>query len=432
MPSIPWEDKAKHFKDWLLNPPAPRNRWMALLRRYLRIAYAVGRDIGRGTLTLHAMSLVFTTLLAIVPMLALSFSVLKAMGVHNQLLPLIDQFLQPLGDQGTEIAEGIVGFVDNIQVGVLGSLGLLLLVYAVISLIQKIEMAFNSVWRTPEMRSLPQRFSNYLSVITVGPLLMFAAIGLSGSIFASDMVQTLMGVEPFGILITLLTLLMPFLLVVTAFTFVYIFVPNTRVRLRSALVGGLIAGTTWQATSIAFASFAMGTTKYEAIYSSFAIGILLLIWLNINWLILLIGSAISYYHQHERNISSRPEARSSPELEEHVAMSLMLRVGRAFDQSETPPRQGHLEENMGIPRDITRRVSDKLLRAGLLQLGGSTCDELLPGRSLDQIRWKDVLKAVRQDEDELLMRIPAIDVPHLSDIEDDRLLRTLEDEIRST
>ena len=430
MSSIPWKDQVEQFANWLLNPPEPGNRWLARLRRYLRIAYAVGRDVGRGTLTLHAMSLVFTTLLAIVPMLALSFSVLKAMGVHNQLLPLIAQFLEPLGDRGAEIAEKIVGFVDNIQVGVLGSVGLLLLIYTVISLVQKIEMSLNTVWHTPEMRSLPQRFSNYLSVIMVGPLLMFAAVGLSGTLLGSDMVQTLRQIEPFGSLITLLTLLMPFLLVVVAFTFVYVFVPNTRVQLHSALVGGVIAGATWQVTSIAFASFAMGSTKYEAIYSSFAIGILLLIWLNINWLILLVGASISYYHQHERSISSRPEARSSPELEERVALFLMLRVGSAFDLAEKPPRQERLEEAMGIPGDITRRVSDKLLRAGLLRLGGPMGDELLPGRSLDQISWRDVLEAARRDEDGLLARVPAVNAPGLSDVDDDRLLRTLEEEIR--
>lgn len=432
MPSIPWKDKAKQVEDWLLNSSLPRDPSIAQLRRYLRIAYAVGRDIARGNLTLYAMSLVFTTLLAIVPMLALSFSLLKALGVHNQLLPLIEQFLEPLGEQGAEIAESIVGFVDNIQVGVLGSLGLLLLVYAVISLIQKIEMSFNAVWRAPEMRSLSRRFSNYLSVIMIGPLLMFAAMGLSGSFLASDRVQSLMEIEPFGLLITMLTFLLPFFLVVAAFTFVYVFVPNTRVQFRSALFGGLIAGATWQATSIAFASFAMGSTKYEAIYSSFAIGIMLLIWLNINWLILLVGSTISYYHQHERSISSRPEARSSPELEEAVAMSLMLQLARAFDRGETPPRQDHLEESMGIPKDITRRVSDKLLRAGMLQLGGTTGDELLPGRSLDQISWRDVLKAARQDEDGLLLRIPSMNVPGISDIDDERLMRTLEEDIRST
>ncbi|MDX1588043.1 MAG: YhjD/YihY/BrkB family envelope integrity protein [Oleiphilaceae bacterium] len=426
------KERLTRFEAWLLDKPErPEGVLLAFSHRHLRIAYAVGRDVGTGNLTLHAMSLVYTTLLSIVPMLALSFSVLKAMGVHNQLMPFIYQFLEPLGARGEDIAENVVQFVDNIQVGVLGSVGLILLVYTVISLVQKIERSFNSVWRASQMRSMAQRFSNYLSVITVGPLLMVSGIGVSAAVFGSSLMQELASIEPFGTLISLITRIMPFLLTVAAFTFVYIFVPNTRVRLKSALAGGLVAGVAWQGASLAFANFAVGSTKYEAIYSSFAIGIMLLIWLYINWMILLVGSTISYYHQHERAISARRSARSSPELEERVALTLMHMVARAFDRGETPPRQELLAEQMHVPGDITAQVSAKLTRASLLRLGGPQGDELLPGRSLDQIRLRDVLRAVRLDEDALMRRLPDLGCPSLSDIADERLDRTLTEQVRA-
>lgn len=424
-------ERAKSFENWLLaSSEQPSGRLLAFARRQMRIAYAVGRDLGSGNLNLHAMSLVYTTLLSMVPLLALSFSVLKAMGVHNQLMPLLYQFLEPLGEQGAEIAEQIVTFVDNMRVGVLGSLGLLLLLYTVISLVQKIERSFNTVWRAPQGRSLAQRFSNYLSVITVGPLLMVAGIGVSATVFASPLVQELRQIEPFGTLIAGFSRSMPFVLTVAAFTFVYVFVPNTRVKLKSGLVGGLVAGVTWQAASLAFASFAVNATRYEAIYSSFAIGILLLIWLYINWIILLTGATISYYHQHQKTISSRQAARSSPEVEERLALTLMHRVAHAFDRGEPAPSQEMLAVEMGIPGDITQHVSDKLIRAGLLRLGGSQGDELVPGRSLDRIRLIDILRAVRADEDELLQRLPIHRCPGLSDVEDESLRRTLADQVR--
>lgn len=426
------KQKVVEFESWLLSKPdQPQSRAVAFARRQMRVAYAVGRDVAAGNLTLHAMSLVYTTLLSIVPLLALSFSVLKAMGVHNQLAPLIYQFLEPLGPRGEDVAENIVGFVDNMRVGVLGSVGLLLLIYTVISLVQKIERSFNTVWRAPQGRSLAQRFSNYLSVITVGPLLMVAGIGASGAIFGSTLMQELQAVEPLGTLISIVTRMTPFILTVAAFTFVYIFVPNTRVRLPSALVGGLVAGVTWQAASLAFASFAVGATRYEAIYSSFAIGIILLIWLYINWMILLTGSTISYYHQHENAISARRETRSSPELEERVGLTLMIKVAKAFDRGEMAPHRDFLAQSLGLPGDITQMISDKLIRARLLHIGGEKGDELLPGKSIDQIRLMDVLNAVRADEDALTRRLPDIGVPGLSDIRDERLERTLEEQVRS-
>ena len=425
-------DQWKSWEHWLLDrQEQPLTRSAGFARRQARIAYAVVRDLGTGILNLHAMSLVYTTLLSIVPLLALSFSVLKAMGVHNQLMPFLYQFFQPLGAQGEEMAEQVIAFVDNIQVGVLGSVGLLLLVYTVVALVQKIEGSFNMVWRAPQGRPLGQRFSNYLSVITIGPLLMVAGIGVSATIFASEVVQELRAIEPFGTLIAIISRLTPFLLTVVAFTFVYIFVPNTRVKLKSAFAGGLVAGVAWQAASLGFASFAVNATRYEAIYSSFAIGILLLIWLYINWMILLTGASISYYHQHEQAISARRNVRSSPQLEEHLALVLMRWVATAFDRGETPPRQEFLSLDLGVPGDITQQVSDKLIRAGLVHPGGDSGEELIPGRSLDRIRLVDVLNAVRADEDGLVKRLPEVDCPEWTELGAERLERSLAQWIRS-
>ena len=425
-------DQWKSWEHWLLDrQEQPVTRSAAVARRQARIAYAVVRDLGTGILNLHAMSLVYTTLLSIVPLLALSFSVLKAMGVHNQLMPFLYQFFQPLGAQGEEMAEQVIAFVDNIQVGVLGSVGLLLLVYTVVALVQKIEGSFNMVWRAPQGRPLGQRFSNYLSVITIGPLLMVAGIGVSATIFASEVVQELRAIEPFGTLIAIISRLTPFLLTVVAFTFVYIFVPNTRVKLKSAFAGGLVAGVAWQAASLGFASFAVNATRYEAIYSSFAIGILLLIWLYINWMILLTGASISYYHQHEQAISARRNVRSSPQLEEHLALVLMRWVATAFDRGETPPREEFLSRDLGVPGDITQQVSDKLIRAGLVHPGGDSGEELIPGRSLDRIRLVDVLNAVRADEDGLVKRLPEVDCPEWTKLGAERLERSLAQWIRS-
>lgn len=428
------ENLKKQLQDWeqwlLDKPEADDSRWLAFARRQLRVAYAVIRDLMTGQLNLHAMSLVYTTLLSMVPLLALSFSVLKAMGLHNKLTPVLHQFFEPLGQQGTQMADQVITFVDNIKVGVLGSVGLLLLVYTVIGLVQKIERSFNMVWRAPMGRSMGQRFSNYLSVITIGPLLMVAGIGLSATVFGSDTVQQLSRIEPFGTLIAVTSRATPFLITAAAFTFVYIFVPNTRVRFQSALAGGLVAGVGWQAASLAFASFAVNASRYEAIYSSFAIGILLLIWLYINWIILLSGASISYYHQHEQAISSRREVRSSPEVEERLALAVMERVAKAFDQGSNPPRQELLALDFGIPGDITQRVSDKLIRSGILHPGGDDGEELIPGRSLDRIQVRDILEAARRDEDRLASRLPTTQGVIFSELEDERLGLTLSQLVR--
>ena len=373
-----------------------------------RVVYAVARDVSMGNLTLHAMSLVYSTLLSVVPLLALSFSVLKALGVHNQLEPALFQFFAPLGDQGRELALQVLQFVDNIKVGVLGSIGLGFLIYTVVTVVQKVETALNEAWRVPELRSIGQRFSNYLSVILIGPVLVVSALGVSATVWDSDFVRGLREMEALGGFLTFLSRLAPYFLVAMAFSFVYSFVPNARVHLRPALIAGVVAGVAWQTTGLIFASVVVGSTNYEAIYSGFAVGILLLIWLYVSWLILLIGSDIAYYVQHSEQITKRYRVNSSADAEEKAALQIMFWVARDFDQGNSTSVQ-KLFDRIALPADVARRLITKLRHHTLLKCAGNEGNELVPGRSLDLITLYDLLQAVRRDDDRVFRPVGGLE-----------------------
>lgn len=184
-----------------------------------------------------------------------------------------------MGEKGLEIHQQILSFVGNMKVGVLGTVGFVLLFYTAVTLVKKIEKAFNTIWLAPQLRSIGARFSQYLSVILVGPVLVVAAVSNTASTMNSTFIHTLADIEPFGSLIILLTKMMPFVMIILAFTFFYAMMPNTKVKFTSALWGGIVGGSAWQASSLTFTAFAVNSTKYDAIYSGFAVGILLLIWL---------------------------------------------------------------------------------------------------------------------------------------------------------
>ena len=322
-----WERDVSSLPVW--------ERWLVWA---VRIAHVLVRDLASGDLNLRAMSLVYTTLLSIVPLLALSFSVLKAFGAHNQIRPMLLQALAPLGEKGVEITDRVIEFVNNIKVGVLGAVGLVLLFYTVISLMQKIEDNFNFIWRVHRRRSIARRFSDYLSVIIFAPVLVFAAMALSTAALHTDLVQAMMQVRPLGRLISLFTDLLPFLLVIAAFTFVYVFIPNTRVRFHAALGGAIVAGVLWQLTGWIFAAFIVGSAKYAAIYSAFATLILFMIWLYAGWLILLLGSSIAFYLQNPRFIT--PTAQRvlvlSNRMKEQLALAIMAVIGRHYYARQHP------------------------------------------------------------------------------------------------
>jgi len=400
---------------------APRSLW----RHFLQIATMSGRDLMTGMITLHAMSLVYTTLLSMVPLLAVSISVLKGFGVHDQLEPALANFLAPIGDKSVEITARIIGFVENMKIGVLGALGLVLLIYTAVSLIQKIESAFNHTWRLKSSRSLMQRFSDYLSVIMVGPVLVFSAVGITASLGSSHIVELLNHLPYMSNLLQLLGKLIPFFLVIAAFTFIYLLVPNTRVRIGSALYGAVIAGGLWQTSGILFTSFIGGSTKYTAIYSGFAVLLVFMIWLYLSWVILLIGASISFYHQNPDQLKWRKKnLHLSARLRYQLALQSMVCIARAYDrQSDLDPSLENLAAYQQVPVAVLERMLDALAEDGLVTLSADKPPRYFPGASLQRIRLLDILRSARDAEDE-----GQSDVLH-SDAEVSRLLHDLEQQL---
>lgn len=366
----------------------------------LRIFTAVARDIAGGLPTLRAMSLVYTTLLSLVPLIAVSFSVLKGFGVHNQIEPLLLNLLAPLGDQGEEITTQILGFVDNIKVGVLGSLGLGLLIYTVISLIKKIESAFNHTWHISSYRSIAQRFTDYLSVIMVGPVLVFTAIGITATISHSSVIESIASIEPFGSMLALFSKTLPYILVIAAFTFIYMMIPNTRVRFRSALYGAVVAGLMWETTGWLFAKFVANSTNYTAVYSSFAILIVFMIWLYLSWMILLTGASVSYYHQNPRQITNRHQVLIlSSRLREKLALLVMYHIADSFHHNKPHWTADTLATQLDVASEALGTILDSLEKAAIIVRSGDKLEEFMPERSLEHISLAEIMDVVRAAEE---------------------------------
>ncbi|WP_133716975.1 YhjD/YihY/BrkB family envelope integrity protein [Methylocaldum gracile] len=389
-----------------------RNRFAyvkALIKRLIR-------DIQEGGLDYRAMSLVYTTLLSLAPLLAVSFSVLKAFGVHNQMEPLLLELVAPLGQQGTEIVNRIIGFVSNIRVGVLGFIGFAMLFYIVLSLLQKIEESFNYVWRAKKSRSFQRRFSDYLSVLLVGPVLVFSALGLMASMASTEVVQMIISQEPFGTLYYLLGLFLPYLLIIGAFTFAYRFLPNTHVNFRSALVGGIVAGLGWRAAGWLFAEFVVNSAHYAAIYSSFAILIVFMIWIYVSWLILLVGAQVSYYHQHPRYLYlPERDVKLSYQLFERLGFLVMYLIAEHFHQGKKPWTTDALSQHLGLPDLMIEKILDALKERNLILVAVEGDQGFVPARDLSAITVSEILEAIRTSPaetssiDKNTLSVPAVD-----------------------
>src|SRR5207249_3554498 len=292
--------KAKVFDQVWDVESADLTRFRRLFHSLIKISLMVLRDFFENLLNLQAMALAFKTLLSLAPLLAVVFSILKAFGVHNRMEPALSEALAPLGEKGQEITAHLIGFVDKMSAGALGSVGMVTLFITVLSLMGTIEEAFNHIWHVKAPRKLARKFSDYLSVILVGPVLVVAALTITATLQSNAFVQKMISLEPFGTVILTLLKFVPYFTLWGAFTFLYVFIPNTRVKLTSAVVGGLLAAVLWQTVGWGFTVFVASSTRYYAIYSSFAILLLFLLWLHVGWVIVLMGTQVAYAHQHVR------------------------------------------------------------------------------------------------------------------------------------
>jgi membrane protein len=393
------------------------------LLRAGQYVFALARDLFEGQISMRAMSLVYTTLLSLVPILALAFSLLKALGVHNTLEPVLLEFLSPLGAQASEVTRNIVGFVDQIKVGVLGTLGISLLMYSAVSLIQKVEGSFNYIWRVVRPRPLSQRIGDYLSVLMVGPVLVFSSMGLTATVLNSSAVNFITSIEPFGLLFYSFTKLLPYLLIIGAFTFLYSFIPNTRVRLKAAFGGGVLAGVLWQSSSLLFASFVAGATNYNAIYSGFAIVIFLLIWIQLGWLILLTGCQLAFYIQHpERLAPDKTAPTLSGKGVEYLALMIMSLTGQRFLKGEPGYTQEELAVKMNAAPEHVAQTVEVLMFHRLLVEAGELRSQLIPGKDLDSITLAQLWRLARAGNTPLpLSRLAsATQIKHLLDSTEER------------
>lgn len=392
--------KIAHFKrQWqsLLWEQDPRqlSRWQAFALHQLQTAALVIQDFLRDRCMLRASALTYTSLLAIVPLLALTFALLKAFGVQNALEPLIFEKLN-VGSQ--EVVTSLLTYVENTQVGRMGVFGLLFLLIAVISLLSNIEDSFNHIWGVRGLRPLMRRFADYLSVLMVGPVLLIAAISMTSSLTSHRLVQRLLDMQVLGSLILTLFKLGPYLLMWIAFAILYVFMSNTRVEWSSAFAGGILGGTLWQLAQWSYVNFQVGVAKYNAIYGTMAALPIFMIWVYLSWNIVLLGLEFSYARQ---NLRSAGRDLRGTEVNrnsfERVALTLLLLLAARFEKGEPPLGHEQLAYQLSLPPRLCAFVLDKLEGLGFVSevcAGANNRRRYQLGRSAENLSLADILSGL--------------------------------------
>ena len=318
---------------------------------------------------LRASALTFYTLLSIVPVVAMAFGVAKGFGLEKVLEA---QLLAKLEGQ-PEVADRILGFartlLENTKGGAIAGVGVALLFWSVIKVLGNIENSFNDIWGVKKARSLGRKLADYLSVMMICPVLLITASSMT--VLLTTQITSMLERLSFlgyaaGMIIFLLRLL-PYAVIWVLFTFMYVFMPNTKVQLKSALWGGIVAGTVYQLAQFAYIKFQLGVSSYGAIYGSFAALPLFLVWLQLSWLIVLFGAEVSFARQNVAAYEFEADcSKLSHSFKRMVALVITHHCVKAFLQAQKPPTAQEISQALEIPIRLARSALFELTEAKIL------------------------------------------------------------------
>lgn len=407
----------------------PRAR--ALWLRAVRAVILAARVFLRTQCQQKASALTYFTLLSIVPVAALAFGIAKGFGVEGMLERQIVEGLQGQQEAVTRIIEFARALIDNTRGGIVAGIGIAALLWTVVKMLGNIENAFNAIWGIGKPRSLKRKFSDYLSAMLICPLLVIMSGSLTVTIAAQAQVvaERLALLETAGPLIALGLDLLPYFFIWGLFCFLYMFMPNTRVRLVPGLIAGITAGTAYQLMQWVYIKFQIGIAGYNAVYGGFAALPLFLVWLQMSWTIVLLGAAISWACQSVHLYDYDTDQWSvSCAVKRMLALRAVQVIVKNFETGEAPPTVDSLAERLEAPRRLLQGLLDDLVACGILALtpdqNGSAAG-YLPAKSTEALTLASVTEIFESHGDSAVHMAAS---PELDDLQQriDSLKRLVE------
>ncbi len=366
----PVAEKIIHFFNqgiWQLNKEE-LTRSKGLLLKPIRIALLTVRGYVRDGCALQASALTFYTLLSIVPVVAMAFGIAKGFGLEQRLESQL--YLQFAGQE--EVLSKVIGFahslLENTKGGLIAGIGVVLLFWSAIKVLIHIENSLNHIWKV-SARSFVRKFTDYLTIMIIGPLLVI--VSSSANVFITTQVKAITGklalLEAASPVIYTLLKLLPFGLVWLLFFMVYMIMPNTQVRFPSAIIAGVIAGTIYQLTQGVYISAQVLVSKYNAIYGSFAALPLFLIWLQLSWMIVLLGAEIAFANQHVSHYTMATDYRkTSPDFRRRYALHILRLIIQRFQKGESPLSIDGISKLLKAPFLLVEELVEQLYQGGLI------------------------------------------------------------------
>jgi len=395
--------RAQHFvrhEMWEVQPE-PRSAAARALG-LLQFAFMIGQGFVKDSLLLRASALTYFTVLSLVPLLAVMVGMADALGVT---VNIADAVVDRIAAGSPESKDRILGFVENVNFRALGSLGAAVLFLTTVLGISNIERSFNQIWGVQRGRSWARRFPDYLAAIVIASLLAGVALSLATTLKSQSMVQRLLEFPVFSTLYSYGLRQVPAVVLSLAFAFLIWFMPNTKVRPASALLGGVVAGILVVLAQNLYLGLSFGMARAQTLYGNFAQLPLLFVWIYCFWAVVLFGAEISFAYQnlelYRREVRGKKVGTAEREA---IALGIAVEVARAFRDGRKPWNADRLADALRVPVRTVRDLLAHLERAGIVaEIGGENRDEDFQlGRPASQVAVTDVMRCLRGDREHVL------------------------------
>ncbi|MCK9375874.1 MAG: YihY/virulence factor BrkB family protein [Syntrophobacterales bacterium] len=370
-----------------------------LAAKCLRVVALAGRGLIRNQSLVRSSSLAYATILGFIPLFALLFAILQAIGVPRLLATYTLEHLAP---GSRDFATQILQYIETTKVTSLGVFGVVALLFDLVIVMTNVEKAFNKTWQVSRTRPLSRKISDYLSIFLIFPILMAMALTFSTSFWGlRHVIEILSGIMP-AIFFTAARWLVSLGMVWFAFIFIYLVMPNTRVSFWSAILGGVVGGTVWQVAQWIFVGIQAGAAYYNAIYGAFYNLLFLFIWLFWCWLILLFGTEIAFAHQNLECLTRQFRQPGQPPepVDEYLCLAALVTIGARFSQRQPPLSLDELSRILprgnNLAHQVTRALQDCNLVVEVVPDRAKSSPRYLPNLPLDQVSVKEVLDCLRE------------------------------------
>jgi membrane protein len=366
-----------------------------LAARLVRVAQLVIKGFREDDLPVHSAALTFITLIALVPLLAIVFSIMKGLGAAQDAMMRLNAMIASMPEQFQQFVQQILDIAGRTNFTALGWLGVVFLFVTVVQMLVSIENSFNRVWGVKSARSWLRRFTNYTSITVVVPVLIVAAFTI-GATLQNEAIKH--GLSQTSAVYSTALRVAPLLSVWVAFFFLIVFMPNTRVRRRPAAASALIAALLWIGWQGLYITMQKNVANYNAIYGTFAAVPIFLLWLSVSWMIVLLGSEIAFALQNHGTFHmERSAAQASVRARITLGLSVLLDAARRFERGDAGVDAAQYAQAHFVPVRLLNDVIRILARGGLLAELADTPDRYALLKSPDRIEVGKVIELITRD-----------------------------------